>query len=616
MPAKPKRLMQQLLQLRQQAQLMEQQYLSLWQSLPASQQASARNLLHYLSLRQHDIRSLQQELSGLGLSSLGVLEAHVLDQLNTVIFALAHLTGQSVPDAAEPPLTRGEGRRLLQSNADRLLGAQPEQRQVRIMVTMPAEAAHDANLLRNLLQSGMDIMRINCAHDTPADWLAMIANLQEAIMATGRPCLVQADLAGPKLRTGQLASSGRVLKIKPRRNVFGQVVAPAQIWLTPLDAAEPAPDRHSFVLPVSTQVLTHAQEGDRLLLCDTRADEIELVLIRQQGQSWLAETSRTTYIEPHTPVSLWRRHTLLLRGNVGEVPDIILPILLNTGDMLVLTRADSPGENAKFGSDGSVLQPAHIHCSLASAFEQVTAGQRVWLDDGKIGGIIQNCSADTIEVRITHAGPDGSKLKAGKGINFPDTVFHLPALTEKDKSDLSVLLPHIDLVALSFLRNSSDIEALQEFLRQQGKAETGMILKIENRQAFQQLPHILFSSMQYPPFGVMVARGDLAVEMGFERLSEVQEEILWLCEAAHVPVIWATQILEGMAKKGAPSRAEVSDAAMSIRAECAMLNKGPHIVETVRFLAGIIGRMESHYFKRRATLRKLSVASTALGEAE
>jgi len=105
----------------------------------------------------------------------------------------------------------------------------------------------------------------------------------------------------------------------------------------------------------------------------------------------------------------------------------------------------------------------------------------------------------------------------------------------------------------------------------------------------------------------MVARGDLAVEVGFERLSEVQEEILWLCEAAHIPVIWATQILESMAKKGAPSRAEVTDAAMSIRAECAMLNKGPNIVETVRFLDGIMQRMESHYHKRRLMMRSLRV---------
>jgi pyruvate kinase len=108
----------------------------------------------------------------------------------------------------------------------------------------------------------------------------------------------------------------------------------------------------------------------------------------------------------------------------------------------------------------------------------------------------------------------------------------------------------------------------------------------------------------------MVARGDLEVEVGFERLAEVQEEILWVCEAAHVPVVWATQILEGLAKTGAPSRAEVTDAEMGQRAECAMLNKGPHIVETTRFLSDILSRMGSHSRKRRATLRRLGIAGS------
>ena len=106
----------------------------------------------------------------------------------------------------------------------------------------------------------------------------------------------------------------------------------------------------------------------------------------------------------------------------------------------------------------------------------------------------------------------------------------------------------------------------------------------------------------------MVARGDLAVEMGFERLAEVQEEILWLCEAAHVPVVWATQVLETMAQTGRPSRAEVTDAAMSGRAECVMLNKGPHVVEAVRFLDDVLRRMQRHQKKKRAMLRKLSIS--------
>ncbi|HTQ08558.1 MAG TPA: pyruvate kinase [Fimbriimonadaceae bacterium] len=104
---------------------------------------------------------------------------------------------------------------------------------------------------------------------------------------------------------------------------------------------------------------------------------------------------------------------------------------------------------------------------------------------------------------------------------------------------------------------------------------------METRTAFENLPELLLAALRLHRAGVMIARGDLLVEIGYERLAEVQEEILWLCEAAHVPVIWATQVLEGLAQKGLPSRAEITDAAMGVRAECVMLNKGPHIIEAV-----------------------------------
>ena len=138
-------------------------------------------------------------------------------------------------------------------------------------------------------------------------------------------------------------------------------------------------------------------------------------------------------------------------------------------------------------------------------------------------------------------------------------------------------------------------------LRELGKlnaSQLGVMLKIETKTAFTRLPDLLLSAMRHPPIAVMVARGDLGVELGFERLSEVQEEILWLCEAAHVPVIWATQVLESLAKGGMPSRAEVSDAAMGSRAECVMLNKGPYIRETLAFLTHVLERMQEHQYKK------------------
>ena len=120
---------------------------------------------------------------------------------------------------------------------------------------------------------------------------------------------------------------------------------------------------------------------------------------------------------------------------------------------------------------------------------------------------------------------------------------------------------------------------------------------------------LLLAAMRCPRVGVMIARGDLAVECGYERLAEVQEEILWIGEAAHVPVIWATQVLEHLAKSGVPSRAEITDAAMGERAECVMLNKGPHIVEAVRVLDNVLRRMEAHQSKKSAKLRQLQLAT-------
>jgi len=205
-------------------------------------------------------------------------------------------------------------------------------------------------------------------------------------------------------------------------------------------------------------------------------------------------------------------------------------------------------------------------------------------------------------------GKDGGRLGAEKGINFPDTDLEQPCLGPDDVAALEAVAGVVDMVALSFVRSPADVALLREHLVRLGVPDIGVVLKVENRAAFESLPRLLLAALQSRPVGVMVARGDLGVELGFERLSEVQEEILWLCEAAHVPVIWATQVLEGLAKTGSPTRAEVTDAAMSGRAECVMLNKGPHIVQAVEFLSGVLERMDAHQLKKTAMLRRLSVS--------
>ncbi|MCS7003485.1 MAG: pyruvate kinase, partial [Dehalococcoidia bacterium] len=159
----------------------------------------------------------------------------------------------------------------------------------------------------------------------------------------------------------------------------------------------------------------------------------------------------------------------------------------------------------------------------------------------------------------------------------------------------------------SFVQSARDIDLLEAALADAPPRARplSVIAKIETRRAVMNLPEIIVAAAGRRPFGVMIARGDLAVEIGYQRMAEMQEELLWICEAAAIPVIWATQVLESLVKHGTPSRAEMTDAAMAERAECVMLNKGPYIVAGVAALDDVLRRMHAHQLKKTPWLRAL-----------
>jgi pyruvate kinase len=223
--------------------------------------------------------------------------------------------------------------------------------------------------------------------------------------------------------------------------------------------------------------------------------------------------------------------------------------------------------------------------------------------------VIRHVGPAEVEVAITHANTTGLTLGADKGINMPDSTMRVPPLTAKDLEDLPFIAAHADIVGYSFVRTADDLRVLQAHLQALDRPGLPLILKIETRRAFEHLPSLLIAVMHSAAAGVMIARGDLAVECGFEQLAEVQEEILWMAEASHMPVIWATQVLESLAKEGIPSRAEITDAAMAERAECVMLNKGPYILDAARALATILTRMQAHQRKTRVMLCRSGIAS-------
>jgi len=566
--------------------------------------AGAVNLVHYVALRQHDVRELQEQLAWLGLSSLGRAESHVLANLDKVLGLLHTLAGQEwSPRSSDEPAGFRTGTRLLEEHAESLLGPSPPGRRTRIMVTLPSEASRDYALVRAMLAAGMDCARINCAHDEQDDWAAMIANLDRARRDLARPCKILMDLAGPKLRTGDIGVGPSVLKWRPRRDAFGRTTAPARIFVAPQGSTfcPPAADAR---IDVEARWLAGLSAGDEVEFVDARGAHRTLKIRAAEAGGVWAEATQTAYVTPETELRSARRGEGTRDTRVGGIQPTAQSLLLHKGDMLILTREATPGRPAEHDTADRVVRPASISCTLPEVFARVHSGERVWLDDGRIGGTIRHVTHGQIHVQITAARDEGERLGADKGINFPDSKLDLPAQTDKDLRDLEFVARHADLVGLSFVQKPTDIQSLQEQLSRRG-AEPGIVLKIETRAAFENLPDLLFAAMRSPRAGVMIARGDLGVELGFERLAEVQEEILWLAEAAHVPVIWATQVLESLAKRGQPSRAEITDAAMGERAECVMLNKGPHIVEAITSLADILPRMEAHQHKKRAMLRKL-----------
>lgn len=449
--------------------------------IPPHFKTSAINLIQYLYFRSHNRQMLQENLHRLGLSSLASSESHIHKQVQSILKRL----GKTIAKENEPNLNFERGSNLLQHNAEKLFGKRSNPHIPAVMVTYETQLADNPDAIREMLLAGMQVARINCAHDSPEIWLKMIQQTKAMSKATKKPCKIYIDLAGPKIRT-HIAGKGSK---KGRMKV---------------------------------------QQDDIIYLTDDN------------------------------------------------------------------TFAD---ENIKI-----------VQCTLKGIIQQLQTGNRVFFDDGKIAAKVQHIENNTATLLVTRCRDGVTKLANEKGINFPDTDLNVVPLTAFDKKCIPFAVKYADLIGYSFVRNASDIRLLKKEILKSGNKMPHLVFKIETLQAVNNLPALLLEGMKENYFGVMIARGDLALEIGFERLSEIQEEILWICEAAHTPVIWATQVLESLNKSGLPTRAEITDASHASFAECVMLNKGVYMREVLESLHSILKRTGSHRLKKRYIFRSLSIA--------
>jgi pyruvate kinase len=583
----------------------------LLQGLPPERLSSGQNLLDYLALRRENLRPLQDRLARLGLSSLGRAEPHVMAVIDAVLHNLYLLNGQPGNAALADIIDSFDaGADRLEQNTFALFGEPPARRRAHIMVTMPVEAADDYLMVHQLLKSGMGCMRINCAHDYPETWSRMIDTLRNAEQSTGRSCKILMDLAGPKLRLGPMETHPAVLKISPLRSEEGQIVRPARLWLTPVRTEFSEMPAADATFALDPDWLDGLKAGQKINFRDVRGANRTWFIREVREDGCWAECRKTAYLANGTVLTRpQQKGSAVTETEINGLPQEDSVCLIRKGDILFISARVEPGIPAFHDGNGELLNPGRVSLAIPEVYRDVRLGEPVFFDDGRIGGIIEKRSAEQLQVRITHTRRPVEKLEGNRGVNLPDTRLKLAALSTKDLQDLAFAARHADIVGLSFTNCAEDVRALHQHLQKLGRQDMGVILKIETKRGFANLPAILLEALKFPSCGVMIARGDLAVECGFERLSEVQEEILWVCEAAHVPVVWATQVLESLTKRGHASRAEITDAAMAQEAEAVMLNKGQHVITAVEMLDGILKRMQGHHRKKRSLLRKLQLAS-------
>jgi pyruvate kinase len=561
-------------------------------------------------LRKKDRTQLQEKLFILSLSSLGRSYAHVAASIDTLYDQLSSSLGREQISkelmAEFHHLSIEDSIAIASNNSKALFGGKASSKLSRqstaVMVTLPSHAAqNDGLLIRELSNAGVNVFRINTAHDTIEMWKAM-ADIIAGINAereAAEKIKIFVDLAGPKIRTGAIQEVEIPIMIgsnKQEKEVFilcdgsetcGEKTDPFTL------------EKISAQMSVDKKFFKKITKSDSLKIVDVNHKKAMIRIVE------VTDTAVRGFINKKVFVS--KKSKLKCRENESKLLNIQIqkdPIRLFVGDLLIITENEINGRSALVDEENNVVLPAIIGCSVHGMIASLKEGEKVFIDDGKIGLVVLENNVDSITCKVVVSKAGGTLLKEEKGVNFPDTYIKIPALTSEDYTNALEVLNFADSLSLSFCQSADDVRDLQNLLLENKRGDIGIIAKIETQQAVANMPEILEQLLNSDKSGVMIARGDLAIEVGFENMAYIQEALLDICDAAHLPVIWATQVLESKMKNNLPSRAEVTDAAMSGRAECVMLNKGAFAIDTIDVLHRILDEMHSFSKKNRQLLKK------------
>lgn len=567
------------------------------------QNQSLQNLKAYINLRSQDISKLQNQLTDIGLSSLGRAQSCVISSINQDIFILSKLLNKEYHETQNDKnvLNYEDAKRIMLKNSE-IFGKSSDNFKTKIMVTLPSEASDNENLIGDIISNGASVVRINTAHDNASVWNKMAEKVKDENKKQNKDTKIYVDLAGPKNRTKNIERIFKPFRIGSWRN-------PKEVQIVPYSKENvftSKGEKDNFGNRLSTLVVS----DNFFEICKTSNEIIIDDIEREKTQTYtLTNKDGKVFINVNKKITIYENTTVEIDDFQENEPIMsklykyeLFPqeIRLFKSQKMIITNKDIIGQADFKYQDG--IYAGIIGCTNKDIFPYIKVDDEIFIDDGKIGCKVVDIIDLGVVCEVIIAKENGTILKEQKGINFPSTDLAIDAITEEDKKNFEDIVEFADIIGLSFAQTSDDIKILQNMLKEKGKTSTAIAPKIETKTALRNLPNILETLIKWENYALMIARGDLAIEVGFDNLPYIQEEILSICEAAHVPVIYATQILEGKMKNNLPSRAEVTDAATAQRADCVMLNKGPYVTDTVLILKNILRQMHTLFQKNRQLL--------------
>lgn len=574
---------------------------------------SLLNLKHYLILRSKNRTELQEKLFLMSLTSLGRSYDHVAASLDALYDQMiSSMGGEMLSEEVMAQLHHvsiPEAIWLASYNSTMLFGGTPSaklsKQKTAVMVTLPSYAAeNDGSLIRGLAKAGVKVFRINTAHDSAKVWQAMATVISSINRERSdeKKLKIFIDLAGPKIRTGMIRRLDLPVVAGSNKREKEVILYPENGATAPQSTDPVTRAKLPATISVRKNFFRKLKTDEKIKVRDSNGKKAHILITETTKEYAKGVISKKVFLDQGS--------FLRKKGHKSKVLNIVRQIdqiRLFIDNELIITEEDIKGHSAILNAKGQTVQPAAITCSLDGMTNFVKVGDKVFIDDGKIGLEVIKKEKKKILCRVINAKTSGTVIKEEKGINFPDSHLKIPALTKSDRQNLLAVIDFADSFSISFCQSGKDVRKLRELLKAYHREDAGIIAKIETKHAVTHMPEILDELLLCEKSGVMIARGDLAIEIGFTNMAFVQEELLDICNAAHIPVIWATQVLESQMKTNLPSRAEISDAALSGRAECVMLNKGPFAIGTIDILRHILHEMHLRFRKNSKLLSKVTL---------